>query len=72
MPSRAPSAIRAYVWRKPLAAGNAFPVTNFKNGRIHRFAWSKDAKTLAVIRQFPSYDAMPLTFEPGNDSTLKP
>ncbi|MEQ1642148.1 MAG: winged helix-turn-helix domain-containing protein [Pyrinomonadaceae bacterium] len=60
------------IWRKPLAGGKAFPVTTFKNGRIHRFAWSKDAKTLAVIRQFPSYDAMLLTFEPGNDSTLKP
>ncbi|MBK6723009.1 MAG: PD40 domain-containing protein [Acidobacteria bacterium] len=60
------------VWRKSLAGGNAFPVTNFKNGRIHRFAWSKDAKTLTVIRQFPSYDATLLTFEPRNDSTLKP
>jgi Tol biopolymer transport system component len=51
------------IWRKPIGKSKAYPLTDFKTGRVHRFAWSPDGRTLASIRHSPIYDAVMLRFD---------
>ena len=45
-----PPAIPSNIWLQPLAGGTPRSVTNYKTDMIFRHAWSRDGKTLVVVR----------------------
>jgi hypothetical protein len=46
------------IWSQPLAGGRPTQATKFSEGLIHRFAYSRDGKQLAVVRPFDSSAAV--------------
>jgi Tol biopolymer transport system component len=46
------------LWVQPINGGAAHPLTNFKNGIIHNFAFSSDGTRLYVARGYPIRDAV--------------
>ena len=46
------------IWRQPLAGGPPKQITNFKSDLIFFFAWSRDAKQLALARGTTSNDVV--------------
>ena len=53
-----PPAIPSNIWLQPVAGGNPRALTNYKADMIFRHAWSRDGKTLAVVRGTRSTDVV--------------
>ncbi len=46
------------IWVQPLDGSAGHEITHFKSGRISRFAWSPDGKTLAALRSHTTSDVV--------------
>ena len=58
------------VWRQPVDGGPPQQITNFKSGRIFRFAWSRDGKTLICEREAVLNDLALIT-QPSDAGSLR-
>jgi Tol biopolymer transport system component len=58
-----PPAVPSNIWLQPVEGGEPRQLTNFKTEMIFRHAWSRDGKTLAVVRGTETTDVVLLKAE---------